>query len=158
MTLLDTAQLLGNVGEFVGGILIVVTLIYLAMQIRQNSDLIKVNGAAINLQVSNSMVTTITCSRENAEYWLKGDSAFESLDEVDRVRLIFHESIGIISWNYAFELRQSNLLSDAWHRIQWQIQTVSHRQSVREAWQWCKGGFGQPFQDFINKNLGLPTS
>jgi len=38
MTLMDTAQLLGNVGEFVGAIVIVITLLYLALQIRQNTN------------------------------------------------------------------------------------------------------------------------
>ena len=37
MTLMETAQLLGNFGEFVGAIAVVVTLIYLTTQIRQNT-------------------------------------------------------------------------------------------------------------------------
>jgi hypothetical protein len=38
MSLMDTAQLLGNLGEFIGAIVIVATLIYLAMQVRQNTN------------------------------------------------------------------------------------------------------------------------
>jgi hypothetical protein len=38
MTLMDTAQLLGNFGEFFGAIAVVATLGYLAVQIRQNSN------------------------------------------------------------------------------------------------------------------------
>ena len=37
MNLLDTAQLLGNFGEFVGAIGVVVTLVYLSVQIRQST-------------------------------------------------------------------------------------------------------------------------
>ena len=37
MTLMDTAQLLGNFGEFGGAIAVVATLVYLAYQIRQNT-------------------------------------------------------------------------------------------------------------------------
>ena len=37
MDLMSTAQLLGNFGEFFGAIAVVATLIYLAMQIRQNT-------------------------------------------------------------------------------------------------------------------------
>jgi len=87
MSFIDIAQILGNLGEFVGAIVIIATLIYLAMQVRQNSEMIRVNAIATNLQLSSSMVTTITGSRENAEYWLKGESEFESLDKVDRARL-----------------------------------------------------------------------
>ena len=38
MTLMDTAQLLGNLGEFIGAVVIVITLLYLALQIRQNTN------------------------------------------------------------------------------------------------------------------------
>lgn len=38
MTLMDTAQLLGNLGDFIGAIVIVITLIYLALQVRQNTN------------------------------------------------------------------------------------------------------------------------
>ena len=37
MDLMSTAQLLGNFGEFVGAIAVVATLIYLSVQIRQNT-------------------------------------------------------------------------------------------------------------------------
>ena len=38
MTLMDTAQLLGSLGDFVGAILMAVTLIYLSVQVRQNTS------------------------------------------------------------------------------------------------------------------------
>ena len=37
MDLMSTAQLLGNLGEFVGAIAVVVTLVYLSLQIRQSN-------------------------------------------------------------------------------------------------------------------------
>ena len=38
MSLMDVAQLLGNLGEFIGAIVIIATLIYLAMQVKQNTN------------------------------------------------------------------------------------------------------------------------
>ena len=38
MNLMDTAQLLGNLGEFVGAFAVVVTLAFLAVQIRSWKD------------------------------------------------------------------------------------------------------------------------
>ena len=40
------AQLLGNYGEFVGAIAVVVTLIYLATQIRQNTNALRMGAAS----------------------------------------------------------------------------------------------------------------
>jgi hypothetical protein len=41
MDLVTTAQLLGNFGEFFGAIAVVVTLIYLAGQLRQNTSALR---------------------------------------------------------------------------------------------------------------------
>lgn len=44
------AQLLGNYGEFAGAIAVVVTLIYLSIQVRQSSHLIEQNALAVRAQ------------------------------------------------------------------------------------------------------------
>ena len=53
MTLMDTVQLLGSLGDFVGAILIAVTLIYLSVQVRQNTR-------ALNTQ---SRQAALSCSQ-----------------------------------------------------------------------------------------------
>ena len=44
MSTLEFSQLLGNYGEFVGAIAIVITLIYLAVQLKQNTATVKANA------------------------------------------------------------------------------------------------------------------
>lgn len=45
MTLTETAKLLGNFGEFLGSIGVIVTLIYLAVQIRSNTSATRANAS-----------------------------------------------------------------------------------------------------------------
>ena len=45
MDLISTAELLGNFGEFIGAIAVVVSLIYLALQLRLNTKALKANAA-----------------------------------------------------------------------------------------------------------------
>jgi hypothetical protein len=47
MDLMSTAQLLGNFGEFFGAIAVVVTLAYLAFQVRQNSTQVRLNSVCV---------------------------------------------------------------------------------------------------------------
>ena len=47
MDLMDTAQLLGNIGEFVGAIAVVATLFYLAIQVRQSKAATEANTASL---------------------------------------------------------------------------------------------------------------
>ncbi len=53
MSALELSQLLGNYGEFVGAIGIVITLIYLAIQVRQNTRMMR---ASIRQARSDSSV------------------------------------------------------------------------------------------------------
>ena len=43
MDLQSTAQLLGNLGEFIGSVMVLVTLVYLAVQVRQSKGLLEEN-------------------------------------------------------------------------------------------------------------------
>ena len=47
MTLMETAQLLGNFGEFIGAIAVVATLFYLAVQVRESKQATEANTKAI---------------------------------------------------------------------------------------------------------------
>ncbi len=47
MTLLETTQLLGNIGEFVGALAVVATLFYLAVQVRSGREATEANTRAM---------------------------------------------------------------------------------------------------------------
>ena len=57
MDLMSTAQLLGNLGEFVGAIAVVATLIYLALQVRQSKVQINQNSDLVREQLAQSRWT-----------------------------------------------------------------------------------------------------
>ncbi len=71
MTLMDTAQLLGNFGEFFGDIAVVATLTYLAVQVRHGAEASRLDGQARVLEMANQALilrTTPAASR----IWLTG--------------------------------------------------------------------------------------
>jgi hypothetical protein len=59
MDLQGTAQLLGNLGEFFGAIAVLATLIYLAIQIRQNKDAIEIDSTRTIIQDFQSIWATL---------------------------------------------------------------------------------------------------
>ncbi len=59
MDLMDTAQLLGNFGEFVGAIAVVATLGYLALQIRQNTRRTEESTASQEATTYQSLMSQI---------------------------------------------------------------------------------------------------
>jgi hypothetical protein len=71
MSLMETIQLLGNVGEFVGAIAVVVTLVYLAVQVRHGSEATEINtnqlkGEAIR-EINNTEQELVHKIRDDPE-------------------------------------------------------------------------------------------
>ena len=84
-------EALGNIGDFVGGLAVVITLIYLALQIRQNSRQIEMNTAATKAAAYHAQLTEaragnmeLVRDRQMAE-WAFLDS-LEGLDPIDTFR------------------------------------------------------------------------
>ena len=78
MTLMETAQLLGNFGEFFGAIAVVATLIYLAVQLRQNTAGMRANAyqtwVSSNLDFNRSVA-------QQGRAWRVGLTDSANLDE-----------------------------------------------------------------------------
>ena len=73
MTLMDTAQLLGNLGDFIGAIAIVITLIYLVLQLRQNTHALHAQSRQGILAASQAEVLTMIENPDLIRILLKTD-------------------------------------------------------------------------------------
>ena len=150
MTLEQYAQ----IGEIIAAIAVIASLIYVAQQLHQNTDMMSVGNAQHFVDFNISLVTPIATDREFAELWLKGDADLGTLDPVDRQRLVMFEWQAIAGWYNFFNLRQQNLVSDSqWREVIWAFEHIGRRQAVREAWNIFKGGYDKPFRDFMAQYL-----
>lgn len=83
MDLQGTFQLLGNFGEFVGAIAVVVTLIYLTLQIRQNTHQARLTSIQ-SVNASNDSAFNPIYIPENARIWTVGLENPDSLEPGER--------------------------------------------------------------------------
>jgi hypothetical protein len=146
---------LAYLSEIVGVVLVIASLIYVGKQLRQNTDVMRLNAAGSYVNLQERLCGEVANNRELAEYWLKGASEFDSLDEVDKQRVLLFEWRAITAWNQLFQLRQDGLMPESqWNELLWAIRNFGRRQSAREAWQVFKDAFGRPFQDFVSEYMG----
>lgn len=77
---------LGNIGEFIGAIGVVVSLVYVARQLVQNTQ--SVRAASFNSMVQNSIRLSEHAfrDREFAEFLARAQAHPETLDEGERIR------------------------------------------------------------------------
>jgi len=95
------AQLLGNYGEFVGAIAVVVTLVYLAVQVRQSKAATEVNTIALQASSTHALeaiyfqsLENFSSSAENASLIARGNKDYVSLSEEES----FH--YGLLQYNH----------------------------------------------------------
>lgn len=150
MTLEQYAQF----GEIIAAIAVIASLIYVAQQLHQNTDMMRVGNAQHFVDFNISLVGPIVANRELADLWVKGGSDFETLDPIDKQRIVMLEWQAIAGWHNFFNLRQKHLMSDEqWHEVVWVFEHIGQRQSVREAWKTFKSGYGKSFQEYMAQYL-----
>jgi len=152
-----TWQDLGNLGEFVSAVAVVISLIYLAFQIRQNTSQIDQNTKAVRAAAIDSSVSHVMDARKaifESEalthlYHVGGNDPLSlSEEELIRYRLLIHNAIWSL-WNTFSQSRNAELPIETWDA---QIPMLRRIFSTAGGlWFWSNFGheFEQSFQDEV---------
>ena len=143
------AQLLGNYGEFVGAIAVVVTLIYLAIQVRQNTN--AELRSALDLSVRNFIAIrqAVFENSEVSSISFKGLNEPDSLNEEEkyRFRLWFYNCM-LSFWHiYA---QPSDLKEELWNTQIPAVIRVITSPGGRAFWIQCRDEFVPAFRHEID--------
>lgn len=145
-----TLEQFAALGEILGSVAVVASLIYVAKQLRQNTDMMRVNASSQRVQRDFELNHRVSDSQEFAEIWLKGNEDFKSLNEAKKIRLIFFARSAIVHWHNMFQLRAQGMLPDSdWNELIWLIQHIGIRQDIIETWGIFKNSFDKSFQEFL---------
>lgn len=149
-----TLESLAYLAQIIGVGLVVASLVYVGRQVRQSSETMRQNAAGYYLGLQDRLMQEVANNREVAEFWCKGAAEFDTLDEVDKQRLMLFEQRAIAGWNQLFLLRRDGLVPDSqWNELLWSVKHFGSRQSARETWNLFKASFGKPFQDFVSEHM-----
>ena len=150
---------LAYAADIFGVILVVASLIYVAQQVRQNTSMMRSAAASgfveLDFILSNSMIE----NRDVAEIWVRGESDFGAMDEVDRARMLVFERRALEAWQHNFYMHQEGLFPDyKWEQQKWLVRNFGRRQSVRAAWKAFGTGYGAEFQEFMEQQFAIADS
>ena len=145
-----TLQDWGAVGELVGGIAVVVTLIYLALQIRHNTSVVKTTNYLKLSQDSDDFSRMIAGDNQLNELYLKGCEDFSSLSESDKSRFNMIMSLLIHPYQSMYQLRVRGHIDEELMLNSFDIlSTLLKRPGVRLWWNDHKHWWTPEFQDFM---------
>lgn len=152
-----TLEDLGNIGDFVGGIAVIATLVYLALQIRQNNRLLRANTASVraasSIAINERLVGVNQSLVEDpslAEIFVRELSSPGSIEGADRVRLDTLLQSMFISLENIFKLAQTGTIEakdlEPWSR---HLRNWLGNPSVRAWWQRQRSPFGEEFKAHV---------
>lgn len=138
----------------VSAVAVVVSLIYLAFQIRQNTNQIDQNTAAARAMAFDSSITHAMVARqaifENedvARIYTEGSIDPDSLSDQDRLRyrLTVHNVLWSL-WNLQSQARVGGLTAETWEAQLEILRRMMSLKGVQWFWSNYRGEFGESFQ------------
>ena len=146
-----TIAQLGNLGEFFGAIAVIASLIYVAAQIKQNTNATRIATGQAHVDIWNDIASNLCKSSELASVWHQGLKGVSRLDDGARVQ--FFAQLGLIFRYYEssyIEWQEGALDDRLWEGLRSTLSDqLSHLGSL-EWWEHRRHWFYDDFQVMVD--------
>ena len=147
-------QAIGAIGEATGAVAVIATLIYLAIQIRQNTAQQRTSAAETTQREFNDFRLLLFESRDVAQLYLSGLNDLENLDEVDRLRFRAGFIGMIAAVGSRFDRIKEGALELEEGYLENLIQPMFSTKGALEIWNETRYQFSPEFQRFVEDLTG----
>jgi hypothetical protein len=141
-----TFENLGNIGELIGGIAVVVSLFYLAIQIRRNTRSTRSAAFQSLVAAANQFNITIGQDPQVAAVFRRGLQGTGALSEDEQVQFIFL----LTAFFRNLENMYAHRFEVAWEAKRRSMEQMFRYPGVREWWEHHRDGFSREFQEEID--------
>ncbi len=150
--MMDLATL-ANLGEAIGGVAVVVSLVYLSFQIRTNTKTVRASNY-INLVGNANEFNSAIIDPATAAIWVSGLSDYERLNAEDQARFGGVISLLFNAAQRAHHLHETNLLGDEmWESLAHTVDVLLENEGTRQWWEANQHWFPIGFRAFANRKL-----
>ena len=142
----------GAIGEIIGGIGVIATLIYLAIQIRANTTATQGSTENAIIKEGKDLVSASFKDRESAELFLRGCNDFNSLDDIERAIFTNRVSPYFLFWYNAFSQNNKELIStELWETFEKDITGFFMNPGFHEVWGLIRDSFPPDYQNYVDR-------
>lgn len=145
---------IGAIGEILGAIAVFVTLLYLSIQIRQNTRAVQATGMDSLVNSVNEIRRSLFESKELSELYLKGSSDPTLLDpgEQLRYRLVVHNML-MAEANLFAQSRLTGLAEEHWETQIPLIGRIVGSSGGLQFWQQTRAEFPHAFRLEVDRMI-----
>lgn len=145
---------LAKLGEFVGGVFVVITLAYLAYQVRQNTKSMRIENYARVLERMSTLQSRLAVEPELNHVFMVGAEDPARLTRAERLRFSWalYEMIGAAEFMYHQSLQKA-LPPTVWTRWEASLRWWLSHPGMRAWWAAKPAPFTAEFESFANKMI-----
>ncbi len=151
-------EAVGAIGEVVGALAVVLTIAYLAVQIRQNTRALTSSAEIAGADEAMAGYGAMAQNRELADLLLKGGLDYNSLAPVEKFRYGCHwQGVLIAHQSYFFLNERRELSAEIWGSYSRQFDRLGESPGVRAWWDSAKDVFDPRFREYFEAKLSVAT-
>ncbi len=142
------------IGELVAAIAVVISLIYVGLQVKQNTEATRVAASQIFPQLFSTLTEGISASNESSDLWLRGLEDFENLNRTEKVRFssLLNQAVRVYESAY-YQLKCGVLDKDIFDGFNRGFLDVMNEKGARSWWSYRKRVYGNEFQSWLDNQV-----
>ncbi|MGR8949047.1 MAG: hypothetical protein ACU84Q_13450 [Gammaproteobacteria bacterium] len=149
----------GAIGEVIGAIAVVVSLLYVAVQIRNQNKQSRLNSVNEAARQWNEVLASTASDRALCEVWVEGINDFEGLELVDRTQFTAHAGRVLRVAEAIHEHhKQGRLRLEAWEAMNQVLLDFFAYQGAKDWWKTRCRWYTQSFQRYVESTIEKSTS
>jgi hypothetical protein len=145
---------LGNIGEFVAAVAVIVSLMYLAVQVRQGAASVRATMFLTSSTNQAEMASQVVRDGELARIYRVGQQDFESLTEDEQTQFVIFFATLFRTYEQVFQQDRMGLLDpEVWEGRQEAMVRFLDQPGVRTVWQRRRHAFSKSFRELVDAAL-----
>jgi len=146
-------EVMGALGEIIGGLGVIVSLVYVARQIRDNTH--SNQSAAINALTGQLMNLTLI-NPESADDYHQGLQGLRTLSATSQLVFTHRMTAMVLAWFNAYLQHKRGLIpAEFWETFAGDIASFHQHPGFRDAWVLIKPGFPDEFVAYVDSAAHL---
>jgi hypothetical protein len=143
----------GAVGEVIGALAVVFTLIYLAIQMKQNTLAVNQSAQQSMVAETGSAMDSIFGNPQGAEIWVNGMESWSSLTKSEKAQFagIMHHTMRVYEQAY-LSFRAGILETQIWLGMETAVLEVISSPGAQEWWSLRKHWYSEAFRSLIDNS------
>ncbi len=135
------------VSQIVAAVVLVASIIFLALQVRQNSKVLERSMMEDHRASQNSVIEEIFKNREFAEFHMRAGENYDALDEIDKYRAQRLATWRVRRICHVIQAKRDGFASDVdWAEFESTLKTAARRKNIQLAWVALKNDYPKPIR------------